>query len=84
VQIGDPAESLKALLTRAVEAELGRTATSDSARARVSLPLFGSAEGPPVRVSNTDLARALADADAATVPVTRPAGRARRAKRSGR
>lgn len=77
-------ESLKALLTRAVEAELGRAAPSESARTRVSLPLFGSVDGPPIRVSNADLARALADADAATVPAKRPAERARRPKRTGR
>ena len=37
-------ESLKALLTRAVEAELGRNAPAASARARVTLPMFGSAD----------------------------------------
>jgi hypothetical protein len=60
-------ESLKALLTRAVEAELGRPPALEPARARVSLPLFGSVDEAPARVSNVDLARALADADAATV-----------------
>jgi hypothetical protein len=60
-------ESLKALLTRAVEAELGREAAADpGARQRVGLPLFGGA-GAAARLSNADLERALADADAALV-----------------
>lgn len=84
VRSAERGESLKALLTRAVEAELGRVTTSEPGGTRVSLPLFGSVGGPAVRVSNADLARALADSDAATVPVKGPAGRARRPTRSGR
>ena len=64
-------ESLKALLTRAVEAELGRNAPAASARARVTLPMFGSADAPLVRLSNADLERAQADADAALVSAAR-------------
>ncbi len=63
-------ESLKAWLTRAVETELGRGAAPAPSRVRMSLPLFGSADSPPVRLSNVDLARALAEADAASVPPT--------------
>jgi hypothetical protein len=77
-------ESLKTLLTRAVEAELGRATSPEPAGARVALPLFGSADASPVRVSNADLARALAEADAAAVPTRRLATAARTSKRSGR
>jgi hypothetical protein len=77
-------ESLKALLTRAVEAELGRARSPEPAGTRVSLPLFGHLNSPPVRVSNADLARALAEADAAAVPAKRPAASPRRPKRSRR
>lgn len=77
-------ESLKALLTRAVETELGQAPSREPAGARVSLPLFGSAGSSPVHVSNADLARALAAADAATVPADRLKAAARRPKRSAR
>jgi hypothetical protein len=83
-------ESLKALLTRAVEAELGRSASPAAPRARVTLPLFGSiTNAPPVHLSNADLARMLAEADAAAADTSAAsAGRrsttARRRKRSGR
>ena len=57
-------ESLKALLTRAVAAELESHVVRRSQKARVTLPLFGDSPGPRVRLSNADLERALADADA--------------------
>ena len=64
-------ESLKALLTRAVEAELGRPSLPTGIGPRVGLPLFGGS-GPAVRRSNADLERVLADADAAGIgPATR-------------
>ena len=72
-------ESLKALLTRAVAAELGNLPARPRARSRVTLPLFGAASGPRARPTNTDLERALADADAAGIQaVTRRRGRRRR------
>lgn len=63
VRSAEHGESLKALLTRAIEAELGREPRAAAARARVALPLFGDPDAPIVRLSNADLARALADAD---------------------
>jgi hypothetical protein len=57
-------ESLKTLLTRAVAAELAQPAATSNARARVALPLFGRVSGPAVRLSNADLERHLAEADA--------------------
>ena len=72
-------ESLKALLTRAVAAELDSTPVATRHRARVRLPLFGSPAGPPVSLTNHDLARVLAAADAATV--TSPARRRSRRRR---
>ena len=56
-------ESLKALLTRAVAAEVGQD--RDVAARRMRLPLFGDPTGPKVDLDAADLARALADADAA-------------------
>jgi hypothetical protein len=64
-------ESLKALLTRAVEAELGNPPARSMTRSRVALPLFGGS-GPAVGLSNTDLERALADDDAARIGSTAP------------
>jgi hypothetical protein len=56
-------ESLKTLLTRAVQAEVG--AAGRTARAeRVALPLFGDPSRPVVEVTNADLERALADENA--------------------
>ena len=69
-------ESLKALLTRAVAAELATTPVARSHRARVSLPLFGSAGRRGVSVSSADLERALGDADAALI--ARPRHRSRK------
>ncbi len=76
-------ESLKTLLTRAVEAEIGRETRPRGSRPRVSLPLFGRAAGPLVSVSNADLEQALADVDGAGVSgqrraASRPSGRKRR------
>ncbi len=62
-------ESLKSLVTRAIAAEVGPVAgTNDAPRRRVELPLFGDTTAAPVHVSGRDLARALADADAARAP----------------
>ena len=55
-------ESLKTLLTRAVESELHSVAAAPSRRARVQLPLFGG-RGRVVHLTNADLERALADGD---------------------
>ena len=57
-------ESLKALLTRAVAAELGQSPSRSEGRARVTLPLFGASSGPRAQPSSADLERALAEADA--------------------
>ncbi len=67
-------ESLKSLLTRAVAAELELPAMRRAEKARVRLPLFGSPTGTPVRLTNADLERALAGADAANAatPTSRP------------
>lgn len=72
-------ESLKNLLTRAVAAELETHVVRRSQKARVTLPLFGDSAGPRVRLSNADLERALADADAAALP---PPAAARSSARS--
>ena len=58
-------ESLKTLLTRAVAAELGKSKNLKEARARVHLPLFGSTQGKLIAVTGEDIARALAEDDAA-------------------
>jgi hypothetical protein len=67
-------ESLKTLLTRAVAAELGQGNETTTTRRRVELPLFGDPTGPPVDLSGVDLAKVLADDDAAR------AGRRRRGR----
>jgi hypothetical protein len=67
-------ESLKALLTRAVAAELATPAVGRSPRARVRLPLFGSPRASKVRVAGADLERALADADGAVAGAKRRRG----------
>ena len=75
-------ESLKALLARAVTAELGGYAVDTASRARVQLPLFGEpgrAAGPLVNLTNADLERALADVDA-----TRAAAHSSRRRRRTR
>lgn len=70
-------ESLKSLLTRAVSAEVQVHAIRTGQSRRVRLPLFGTPTASPVTLTNADLERALADADAAT---TRPA----KPRKSGR
>lgn len=78
-------ESLKTLLTRAVAAELEAHIGRRSHKARARLPLFGDPTGPRVRLSNADLERALADADAGTIAVATAARTSGRAKsREGR
>jgi hypothetical protein len=72
-------ESLKALLTRAVEAELGNPSARAVTRSRVALPLFGGS-GPAVRLSSTDLERALAGDDAARMDMGAPDRRRRRTR----
>jgi hypothetical protein len=57
-------ESLKALLTRAVASELGKSQHARSAGTHVRLPLFGKA-GKPVDISKQGINRALAEDDAA-------------------
>ena len=60
-------ESLKTLLTRAVAAEIGASHHETGTRARVRVPLFGDPKGPRVRISNADIARAIAEDDVASV-----------------
>lgn len=57
-------ESLKALITRAVAAEIGQELRATDGR-RVALPLFGNPKGRRVDVRAADLAQALADDDVA-------------------
>lgn len=60
-------ESLKALFTRALSAELGRDPDSRT-RGRVRLPLIAAdAKAKPVAFTNEDLERVLADEDAQRV-----------------
>lgn len=66
-------ESLKTLLTRAVAAEVGQE-RDPVMRRRMILPLFGDPMAPLVKLRASDVARALADQDAAG------AGRSRRAR----
>ena len=54
-------ESLKALLTRAVASELGRSLPSGQPPSRVRLPLFGNPKRRPVNVSGRDIELALSD-----------------------
>jgi len=57
-------ESLKALLTRAVEAEVGVRAGGGPARQRVTFPMIQSnPKAPKVNVTNEDLAQADLDED---------------------
>lgn len=60
-------ESLKALLTRAVASELGKSRHLGEAAAHVRLPLFGNPKRKPVRTTSAAIARALADDDAMAV-----------------
>jgi len=54
-------ESLKALLTRAVEAEVGLHAKSGPAKKRVTFPMFGDPNGPKVNVTSDSLAEVELD-----------------------
>ena len=73
-------ESLKTLLTRAVAAELETHAVRRSQKARVTLPLFGDSKKPGVRLSNADLERTLADADATLLRPAKALSRRRRSR----
>ena len=68
-------ETLKALLTRAVAAELGHAHHRQPTRARVELPLVGDPDGPTVHLRAADLERALTRDD---VLVAGRSGRRRR------
>src|SRR5262245_18618868 len=61
-------ETLRELLTRAVEAEVGAAVPAGSkwhhADGRVKLPLIGTAGGPKVNLTNADLEEILARDDA--------------------
>ncbi len=54
-------ESLKALLTRAVEAEVGIHASAGPKRRRVTFPMFGDPNGPKVHITNEILEQAIID-----------------------
>lgn len=56
-------ESLKTLLTRAVAAEIGTGHHASGVKRRARVPIFGDSNGPRVKVSNTDIACALAHDD---------------------
>src|SRR5213594_4354773 len=56
-------ESLKALLTRAVASELGKSRNRETG-IHVRLPLFGNPKGKPVQIRNEDIGRVLAEDDA--------------------
>jgi hypothetical protein len=71
-------ESLKALLTRAVAAELGSHPADAQTQSRVVLPIFGETGRRAPNPSNADLERALADDEAAAWRGRAPAGQARR------
>ncbi len=74
-------ESLKTLLTRAVAAELDVSPARAGRSARVELPLFGFPGGTRVRLTNRDLARILAGADAErAVTPTAAGGRSAKSK----
>ncbi len=76
-------ESLKTWLTRAVQAELGRDAGAPVTQRRLALPMFGGTDAP-VRLSNADLERALAEADAAGIESAPRSRRAHRRTRAAR
>jgi len=62
----------------AVAAEFDTDVTRRGPRSRVSLPLFGARSGARAQVSNADIERALADADAAALPSPGASPRRRR------
>jgi hypothetical protein len=72
-------ETLRALLTRAVEAEVGAapSETPDLSR-RVKLPLIGTPGGPKVNLTNADLERILAEDEARHYGLLPPARRQKR------
>jgi hypothetical protein len=57
-------ESLKELFTRAIASEIGASHRGAETSNRMRLPLFGDPDGPPVSISNEDIARLLAQEDA--------------------
>lgn len=59
-------ETLRTLLTRAVEAEVGAVSPSKwhDSTGRVKLPLIGTPGGPKVNLTNADLEEILARDDA--------------------
>ena len=72
-------ETLRALLTRAVEAEVGAAAPARSKwhhpDGRVKLPLIGTPGGPKVNLTNADIERILAEDEArhyGLLPPARP------------
>lgn len=75
-------ESLKSLLTRAVSAELGSPDLPPPAGRRMVLPVFGTRLGPPVRLSNADLERALSSDETERVPTRSRPRRTRTRRRS--
>ena len=56
-------ESLKALLTRAVEAEIGSRSSGSSPRTRVTFPMFGDPNGPKSMLSIENMNSILDDED---------------------
>lgn len=64
-------ESLKALLTRAVLSEIGKSTNRSNSARHVRLPLFGS-PGKPIDVTNEDIARAVAADDGQNIHRLRP------------
>lgn len=61
-------ETLRELLTRAVEVEVGRSPSDRLLKGtRVKLPLFGDPSGPKVRLTNAGIERILAEEDVAEV-----------------
>jgi hypothetical protein len=79
VRAAQRGESLKSFMTRAVEAELGRRGERTT---RVVLPLLGHPAGPRRRITNEDIARALADDDAAVASGAERRRPARASKRA--
>ena len=69
-------ETLRALMTRAVEAEVGRADTGTAPRdRRVKLPLIGTPGGPKVNLTNADIERILSEDEARHYGLLPPARR---------
>ena len=69
-------ETLRALMTRAVEAEVGGADTGTAPRdRRVKLPLFGDPRGKKVNLTNADIERILAEDEARHYGLLPPARR---------